>query len=59
MPQDAVDDLIAIDDLEIPKHQLIELQHKNQLYVNLSEIEDADFAVGSEDKRLNRALYGE
>ena len=30
---------------------------KNQLYVNLSEIEDADFGVSAEDKVLNRAFY--
>jgi adenine-specific DNA-methyltransferase len=31
---------------------------KNQLYVNLSEIEDADFGVSEEDKVLNKAFYG-
>ena len=49
MPQDAVDDFIAIDDLETQKHLLVELLDKNQLYVNLSEIEDADFAVSEEN----------
>ena len=34
------------------------LSTENQLYVNLSEIEDADFAVSEEDKLLNRAFYG-
>ena len=59
MPQDAVDDFIAIGDLEAQKHLLTELLDKNQLYVNLSEIGDADFEVSAEDKRLNRAFYGE
>ena len=59
MPQDAVDDFIAIDDVEKQKHLLAELLDKNQLYVNLSEIEDADFRVSEEDKALNKAFYGE
>ena len=59
VPQEAVDDFIAIDDLEAQKHLLAKLLDKNQLYVNRSEIEDADFAVSEEDKALNRAFYGE
>ena len=58
-PEDAVDDFNAIEDLEAQKHLLVELLDKNQLYVNLSEIEDADFAVSAEDKVLNRAFYGD
>ena len=53
MPQDAVKDFIAIDDIEKQKHLLAELLDKNQLYVNLSEIADADFGVSEEDKALN------
>ena len=59
VPEEAVNDFIAIDDVEKQKHLLAELLDKNQLYVNLSEIEDADFGVGAEDKRLNGAFYGE
>ena len=59
IPEDAVNDFIAIGDVEKQKHLLAEMLDKNQLYVNLSEIEDADFGVGEEDKRLNRAFYGE
>ena len=59
MPKEAVNDFIAIDDLETQKHCLVELLDKNQLYVNLSEIEDVDFAVSEEDKALNKAFYGE
>ena len=59
MPKEAVNDFIAIDDLEAQKHCLVELLDKNQLYVNLSEIEDADFEVSVEDKALNKAFYGE
>ena len=58
MPQDAVQDFIAIGDIEKQKHLLAELLDKNQLYVNLSEIADADFAVSEEDKVLNKAFYG-
>lgn len=59
MPEEAVEDFIAIDDVEKQKHLLAELLDKNQLYVNLAEIEDADFAVSAEDKALNKAFYGE
>ena len=58
MPQEAVNDFIDIGNLEAQKHLLAELLDKNQLYVNLSEIEDADFAVSAEDKALNGAFYG-
>ena len=59
MPQDAVQDFIAIDNLEAQKHLLVELLDKNQLYVNLSEIEDTDFGVSEEDRDLNKKFYGE
>ncbi len=59
LPQEALDYFKAIDDLEAQKHLLVELLDKNQLYVNLSEIEDVDFAVSEEDKALNKKFYGE
>ena len=40
------------------KRFLLEILDKNQLYVNLSEIDDADYQVSDEDKRLNRQFYG-
>lgn len=43
--------------LEKQKRLLCELLNKNQLYVNLSEIDDAQFNVSEEDKSLNRAFY--
>ena len=58
-PQEAVDDFITIGDLEAQKHLLVELLDKNQLYVTLSEIEDADFEVSVEDKGLNKTFYGD
>ena len=63
VPEYAVDDFIAIgqgeDGLDKQKKLLMELLDKNQLYVHLSEIDDADFAVGDEDKALNKQFYGE
>lgn len=63
MPEEAVKDFEALgketDGLEKQKRLLAELLDKNQLYVNLSEIDDAQFKVSDEDKALNRAFYGE
>ena len=44
--------------LEEQKKILVEMLNKNQLYVNLSEIEDAQFKVSNEDKELNKNFYG-
>jgi len=63
MPEEAVKDFEALGKepggLEKQKRLLEELLDKNQLYVNLSEIDDAQFKVSEEDKALNRAFYGE
>ena len=63
VPDEAVADFMAIGQSEgglaKQKQLLTELLNKNQLYVNLSEIDDADFGVSAEDKALNRAFYGE
>ena len=63
MPEEAVNDFMALgnepDGLEKQKHLLAELLDKNQLYVNLTEIDDADFKVSEEDKALNRKFYGD
>ena len=58
MPEAAINDFIAINDVEKQKHLLAELLDKNQLYINFSEIEDADFGVSEENKVLNKAFYG-
>jgi len=39
------------------KKFLIECLDKNQLYVNLSEIEDKEYGVSKEDKALNKGFY--
>ena len=63
IPEDAVKDFIEIgkseNGLEKQKKLLVELLDKNQLYVNLSEIEDEDFGVSEEDKVLNQVFYDE
>ena len=41
------------DDVEKQKHLLAELLDKDQLYVNLVEIEDADFAVSEADELMH------
>lgn len=61
MPAEAVDDFITLGKeaggLEKQKHLLAELLDKNQLYVHLTEIDDAQFTVSEEDKVLNQAFY--
>ena len=62
-PEDAVTDFIATgqeeNGMDKQKKCLAGLLDKNQLYVNLSEIDDEDFGVSEEDKALNRAFYGD
>ncbi|MBM1003242.1 MAG: site-specific DNA-methyltransferase [Desulfofustis sp. PB-SRB1] len=62
MPEEAINDYIAIgkteNGLDKQKKLLAELLNKNQLYVNLSEIDDADFNVSDGDKKLNQSFYG-
>ncbi len=63
MPQEAVNDFIEIGNqengLEKQKKLLAELLNKNQLYVNLSEIDDENFKVSDDEKKLNQSFYGE
>jgi adenine-specific DNA-methyltransferase len=44
--------------LDDQKRFLIEVLDKNLLYVNYSEMDDADYAVSEKDKELNKAFYG-
>ena len=39
------------------KEHLVELLDKNQLYVNLSSINDKDFAVSKEEKQVTQDFY--
>jgi adenine-specific DNA-methyltransferase len=63
MPEEAVNDFIATgreeNGLAKQKHLLARLLDKNQLYVNLTEIDDAQFGVSEEDRALNREFYGD
>jgi adenine-specific DNA-methyltransferase len=63
MPREAIRDFEEIgkreNGLETQKNILAELLDKNQLYVNLSEIDDAQFQVSDEDKALNISFYRE
>lgn len=63
IPENALKDFEAIgradNGLKKQKRLLAELLDKNQLYVNLSEIDDPRFKVSNKDKALNKAFYGE
>jgi len=63
LPEEAVKDFEALgneeDGLEKQRRLLAALLDKNQLYVNLTEIDDAQFNVSEDDKALNQAFYGE
>jgi adenine-specific DNA-methyltransferase len=63
IPEEAIKDFEAlgkeVKGLVKQKKLLVELLDKNQLYVNLSEIDDAQFKVTKEDKALNKVFYGE
>ena len=56
--QAAEADLAALS-LPDRKRFLLELLDKNQLYVNLCDMEDAEFAVSPEDRAFNHSFYGE
>ncbi len=43
--------------LKQQKEILLQILNKNQLYVNLSSIDDKDFKVSAEDKKLTKELY--
>jgi len=61
MPTEAIQDFEAIgaepNGLEKQKKLLAELLDKNQLYVQLTEMDDAQFKVSQEDKALNRKFF--
>lgn len=44
--------------LDEQKSLVIELLNKNQLYVNLSDIDDEDYMVSKADKAFTRSFYG-
>lgn len=44
--------------LDEQKNLVMELLNKNQLYVNLSDIDDEDYKVSEADKVFTRSFYG-
>lgn len=45
--------------LDEQKRFLVEILDKNQLYVNYSEMDDAEYGISERDKKLNRKFYEE
>jgi adenine-specific DNA-methyltransferase len=43
--------------IENPKRFLLECLDKNHLYVNYSEIDDEEYGVSEEDKKINKEFY--
>lgn len=43
---------------EDKKHFILELLDKNMLYVNLSDLDDEDYAISDADKAFTRSFYG-
>lgn len=48
-------DMLSLDE---QKNLVMELLNKNQLYVNLSDIDDRDYKVSEADKEFTRSFYG-
>ena len=44
--------------IENQRRFLLECLDKNHLYVNYSEIDDEEYGVDEEDKKINREFYG-
>jgi len=40
------------------KRFLLECLDKNQMYINYSEIDDEDYKVSKDDKKINKEFYG-
>ena len=62
-PEDAVNDFVKIGRAEgglgKQKRFLAELLDKNQIYVNLSQIDKDDLGVSAKVRAMNRSFYGE
>lgn len=56
LQEEHLDEFKALD-LEDQKTHLVSLLDKNQLYVNLSSMEDADFECSEAEKALTRDFY--
>ena len=51
-----IEEFKKLDLIEQKKH-LCELLDKNQLYVNLSSLNDKDFNCSEEEKKITKAFY--
>lgn len=58
-PKDIDDSITEFEELSIKdqKKFLITILDKNHLYVNYSEIEDKDYKISADDKKLNKKFY--
>ena len=56
--EDSIEDFKQLE-LEEQKKYLIEILDKNQLYVNLSSIDDKDFNCSTTDKLITKGFYNE
>lgn len=58
---DGIDHKLGFKDLSLDeqKRLLIELLDKNQLYVNVSEMDDATLDISENDKTFTKSFYGE
>ena len=54
--EEHIDELKELD-LKQQKEHLIELLDKNQLYVNLSSIDDKDFQVDKNERTVTKDFY--
>jgi len=56
-----VDHKLGFKDLSLDeqKRLLIELLDKNQLYVNVSEMDDVTLDISENDKTFTKSFYGE
>jgi adenine-specific DNA-methyltransferase len=53
---DHIEELKSLD-LKLQKEHLIELLDKNQLYVNLSSMNDKDYAISEDEKKATQDFY--
>ena len=60
LPSDLKENQDEFDKLSLDeqKNLVMELLNKNQLYVNLSDIDDEDYKVSEADKEFTRSFYG-
>ena len=60
LPSDLKENEDDFDNLSLDeqKNLVMELLNKNQLYVNLSDIDDEDYKVSEADKEFTRSFYG-